>query len=251
MSTNLAVVIGPMIGLFIIQVFSFEVLFVLLSILMFIGSLAALLIPNDVLSHHPGTIKILALSDLFEKKSLPIAMIACLLAFTYASVLSYVSIYAEQKVLLSFVSTFFLMFSLSMIVTRPFTGRIFDVKGPAYILVPAFFFYFLGLILLAFMNTVPVFLMAGICFGLGYGGLVPSLQTLAIQATSRERSGYATSTFFTLFDTGIAVGSYILGIVAITFGYQNMYLLSAGFVIIIFSLYIIVIQKKQATGNNA
>ena len=49
MSTNLAVVIGPFIGLFIIQSFSFDLLFILLSVLMLAGALLSLTIPAD---HH-------------------------------------------------------------------------------------------------------------------------------------------------------------------------------------------------------
>src|SRR5699024_7233852 len=167
MSTNLAVVVGPMIGLFVIQSFSFEALFILLSILMICGSLAALFIPGDEVLENTSGKQRMALSDLFEIKALPVAILACLLAFTSASVLSYLSIYAEQKNLLTFASTFFIVFSISMIVTRPFTGRIFDVKGPAYILIPAFSAYFIGLIILAFMNAPLTFLIAGIFFGLG------------------------------------------------------------------------------------
>lgn len=245
MSTNLAVVIGPMIGLYIIQAFSFESLFILLSILMFCGSLSALLIPTDQVATRERPSFKIKLSDLLEKKALPVAVLASLLAFTYASVLSYLSIYAEQKDLLTFASTFFLVFSVSMILTRPFTGRIFDEKGPAFVLIPAFICYFIGIILLALMGSPFTFLLAGIFFGLGYGGIVPSLQTLAIQSTARDRSGYATATFFTLFDIGIAVGSYVLGIIAITFGYQNMYLITAGLVIFVFLFYLKVSQKNK------
>src|SRR5699024_69914 len=245
MSTNLAVVIGPMLGLFVIQSFSFDALFILLSVLMILGSIAALLIPKDQINKEISFKLRITFDDLFERKSLSIAILACLLAFTYASVLSYLSIYAEQKSLLTFASTFFLVFSISMIVTRPFTGRIFDTKGPAYVIIPAFSAYFFGLILLAFMQSPITFILAGIFFGLGYCGLVPSLQTLAIQATTRERSGYATATFFTFFDTGIAIGSYVLGLIAIYFGYMSMYLFAASCVLIIFCFYLTMIRRKQ------
>lgn len=237
MSTNLAVVIGPMIGLPIIQAFSFQTLFITLSVLMFIGSALALMIPNDHVQVEGKMSLRFRLNDLFEIKALPIAVLACLLAFTYASVLSYLSIYAELKDMLALASSFYLVFSLSMVITRPITGRIFDRLGPAYILIPAFSFYFIGLVILAFLSSPVMFIVAGIFFGLGYGGLVPSLQTLAVQSTDRERSGYATATFFTFFDFGIAVGSYLLGIVAVAFGYQNMYLIAAAMTIGILLLY--------------
>lgn len=245
MSTNLAVVIGPMIGLLIIQSLSFEVLFILLSSLMLVGSFIALSIPIDRVTKKERPHFKLRIDDLFEKKALPISLLGSLLSFSYASVLSYVSIYAQQKDLLSLASTFFLVFAAAMVLTRPFTGRIFDEKGPPYILIPAFCFYLIGLVTLAFMNSPFPFMLAGIFFGLGYGGLVPSLQTLAIQVANRERFGYATATFFTFFDLGIAVGSYVLGIIAISFGYQNMYLLSAFIVLLAFTAYLKMNQRKR------
>ncbi len=245
MSTNVAVVIGPMIGLFIIQSFSYEILFISLSSLMFLGAAVSLSIPTDPLLESKAIKRKLSIDDLFEKRALPIALLACLFSFSYASVLSYLSIYAQQKQLLTFASTFFLVFAATMIITRPFTGKIFDEKGPAFIILPAFCAYILGLILLAFMDSFLLFITAGIFFGLGYGGVVPSMQTLAIQTAIRERSGYATATFFTFFDLGIAVGSYILGFIAVLFSYKTMYLTSAGVVVLVILLYLKMEQTKR------
>ena len=134
-------------------------------------------------------------NDLFEKKAVPIALLAGLVAFSYASVLSYLSIYAQEKDLLPYASLFFVFFAAVMLITRPFTGRIFDEKGPAYILIPGSLLFFFGLFILAFVNSPVLFLIAGAFIGLGYGALIPSMQTLAVQSTSHQRSGYATATF--------------------------------------------------------
>ncbi|MCM3637071.1 MFS transporter [Sporosarcina luteola] len=245
MSTNLAVVIGPFIALFIIQSYSYDALFILMSILMTIGALVALLIPELETGHNENKSKGFTLNDLFEKKAMPIAILASLIAFSYASVLSYLSIYAQEKGLLPQASFFFVVFAAVMLITRPFTGRIFDEKGPAYILIPGFLLFFFGLFVLSFMSSPGLFLIAGAFVGLGYGALVPSMQTLAIQSTTHQRSGYATATFFTLFDSGLAVGSYVLGIVAVQLGYRNVYLLSSVLVLAVLASYILVIRKRQ------
>ncbi|WP_262173595.1 MFS transporter [Saccharococcus sp. Marseille-Q5394] len=245
MSTNLAVVIGPFIALFIIQSYSYDALFILMSVLMTTGALVALLIPELETGHNENKSKGFTLNDLFEKKAMPIAILASLIAFSYASVLSYLSIYAQEKGLLPQASFFFVVFAAVMLITRPFTGRIFDEKGPAYILIPGFLLFFFGLFILSFMSSPGLFLIAGAFVGLGYGALVPSMQTLAIQSTTHQRSGYATATFFTLFDSGLAVGSYVLGIVAVQMGYRNVYLLSSILVIAVLALYILVNRKRQ------
>lgn len=246
MSTNLAVVIGPFIALFVIQTYSYDALFILMSVLMIIGAVISLLIPKMAIAPVESKSKGFTWNDLFEKKALPIAFLASLIAFSYASVLSYLSIYAQEKGLLPLASFFFVVFAAVMLITRPFTGRIFDEKGPAYILIPGFLCFFFGLFILSFMNSAGLFLIAGAFVGLGYGALVPSMQTLAIQSTSHQRSGYATATFFTLFDSGLAVGSYVLGFIAVQMGYRNVYLLSALLVLAVLVLYGLIIRKRRS-----
>ncbi|MFC5604502.1 MFS transporter [Sporosarcina koreensis] len=246
MSTNLAVVVGPFIALYVIQSYSYDALFILMSALMIIGAFVALLIPQVEIKTEEIKSKGFTWNDLFEKKAMPIAFLASLIAFSYASVLSYLSIYAQEKGLLPLASFFFVVFAAVMLITRPFTGRIFDEKGPAYILIPGFLLFFFGLFILSFMNSPVLFLIAGAFVGLGYGALVPSMQTLAIQSTTHQRSGYATATFFTLFDSGLAVGSYVLGIVAVQMGYRNVYMLSGFLVFAVLALYIFIIRKRHS-----
>ena len=247
MSTNLAVVVGPFIALTIVQYFSYNIFFIAMSVLLLIGALSALSIPAEKQPSVPPVKTRMTLNDLFEKRSLPIALIGSLIAFSYASILSYLSIYSEQKGVLHLTSSFFAIFAIVMLVTRPFTGRIFDEKGPRYIIIPGLISFMFGLILLAYMDSPFTFLLSGAFIGLGYGAVVPSFQTLAIQSTSHERSGYATATCFTLFDTGIAIGSFVLGIVASKLGYQGLYLLSSG--IVVLTLIVFLMRMKQLRAN--
>ncbi|WP_370456056.1 MFS transporter [Sporosarcina sp. ANT_H38] len=245
MSTNLAVVLGPLIALSIIQSFSFDVLFIALSIFMIIGVLTSLSAPAGAVPEKSDVKGKLSIGDLFEKGAMPVALLGSLIAFSYASVLSYLSIYAQEKGLLALASTFFLVFAVVMLLTRPFTGRLFDEKGPQYVIIPGFIFFAIGLILLANMDSALSFLVAGAFVGFGYGALVPSLQTLAVQSTKHERSGYATATFFTFFDSGLAIGSFVLGLIALHFGYQYVYLASGVLVLVVFLLYLVIRRRKK------
>ncbi|WP_438318016.1 MFS transporter [Sporosarcina sp. FA9] len=247
MSTNLAVVLGPLIGLFIIQYYSFDILFIVMSFIMIIGVVASLSIIQKDFSYAASVNEKFAFGDLFEKKALPVSLLASVISFSYASVLSYLSIYAQAKDLLELASTFFLIYAAVMLVARPFTGRIFDEKGPKFVIIPGFISFIIGLIMLAFMDSTFVFLVAGAFLGFGYGSIVPSFQTLAMQATDPERSGYATATFFTLFDSGLAIGSFVFGLIAISYGYQNMYLLSALLMLIASIIYVLLQRKKIET----
>lgn len=245
MSTNLGVVLGPLIALSLIQAYSFDMLFIILSLLMVTGSLFSLIVPAHKQQNGAKVKRGVSFNDLFERKAVPVGFLACLTGLSYASILSYLSIYAQGKDLLSMTSSFFLVFAAVMLLARPFTGRLFDLKGPQYVLYPGLILFIVGLVMLAFTNSATTFLLAGGFVGLGYGSLVPSMQTLAIQSAPIERSGYATATFYTFFDGGIALGSYIFGIIATAKGYQSIYLISSVLVCCVFLLLMVLKPNKQ------
>lgn len=244
MSTNLAVVVGPFLALTAVQQFSYDALFLLVSILVILSAVVALFIPQEPQKTQAISLRF-TLNDLVEKAALPVAFIGGLLSFAHGSILSYLSIYAEQQNFFEFASYFFVVFAAVMLLSRPFTGRIFDLHGPYAILIPGFISYILGFVILAFASNGWIFLLAAAFTGFGYGALIPSLQTMAVQSTAHERSGYATATFFTLFDLGIAVGSAVLGVVAVTSSYKMVYLVSA--LLVISALFFMLIRMRKLT----
>ncbi|MGM0875196.1 MAG: MFS transporter [Bacillota bacterium] len=251
MSTNLAVVFGPLIALTLIQVASFSILFLVFALLITVGLLfTATSKIDEIHSAVTKSKKRLQISDLIDQKALPIAFIGSLVAVAYSSVLSFLSIYAKELNLLNAASFFFVVFAVVMLIARPFSGRLFDTKGPHIVIYPALVLFLIGLVLLSVTQSTFMLLLSGAFIGLGYGTVVPSLQTLAIQATDRNRSGHATATFFTLFDTGIAAGSYILGIVATQLGYGQLYFYTAVFMIIVIVFYKLVINRKEVASLN-
>ncbi len=244
MSMNLAVVTGPFIALTLLQFVSYVTIFLVLSSVMTIGVLCTLGV-KTIETNEPVTRHKLTFDDLFEKKSFPIAFVGLFVAFSYASVISFISLYAKSLGLLEAAGFFFAVFAVAMLVSRPFTGRMFDMKGPNTVILPAFVLFAIGLVTLSFTTTPWMLLLAGAFIGLGYGSIVPSFQTLAIQAAPESRSAHATATFFTFFDTGIATGSYVLGIVVTTMGYSNLYIILGIFVLGIMFFYQWVTKQKR------
>ncbi|MFJ7738369.1 MFS transporter [Lysinibacillus sp. NPDC097287] len=244
MSNNLAVVIGPFVGLLLIQYSSFSVLFIVMSICVLAGGFLAASVKTDDLPkpEHQGKLKF-TVHDLLERRALPIAAIASLVAFAYASVLSFLSVYAQQKDLMAVASFFYAVFAASMLITRPYTGKLYDTKGAQYVIIPGLISFAIGLVMLAFVSGPVLFLGAAIFVGFGYGAVTTSLQALAVQSTAHNRSSYATATFFTMFDLGIALGSYVLGIVAVQAGYASVYITGAGVLAVVFVVYLIRLAK--------
>ncbi len=101
-------------------------------------------------------------------------------------------------------------------------------------------------------NSALMLLLSGAVIGLGYGSIVPCMQTLAIQNSPGHRSGFATATFFTFFDSGIAGGSYVFGLFVASAGFHSIYLAAGLFVLIALLLYGWSQKKRtplEADGN--
>lgn len=251
MSTNLAVVLGPFLGLLIIQHFSYDVMFIVMALFVLVGALFAMSIDKDGLTEpNPDATLSFQLGDLIEKKAIPVAVFGLFVAFSYSSVLSFISLYAEEKDLLTAASYFYAVFAVAMLSIRPLTGKIYDLYGPKFVVLPAFIAFAVGLYLLAIMNSMVLLLLSAVFVGIGYGTLSTSLQAEAVQMTMKERSAYATATFFTLFDTGIALGSYIFGLIVICFDYAFIYIFSSLVACVLFLAYFIYSKKQQHSIKN-
>ncbi len=239
MSTNLAVVFGPFIALIVLQYSDFMTLFQVLTAIVCVGFIFCLMIPmqnaqitstekklvHEVQSSTQKTA--FSLHDIWELKAVPIGLVALLTAFSYSSIMSFITAYAESKQLFTYVSLFFIIFAISMIVVRPWVGKWFDRKGASSVIYPSFIFFAIGLVIVSFMSNQWILWLSAVFIGIGYGSLFPCFQTVAIQSVPKERMGHAIATFFTLFDFGMAMGSVIIGVLIAQFGYSPTYLLCA------------------------
>ncbi|WP_047982290.1 MFS transporter [Ornithinibacillus contaminans] len=253
MSMNIAMVVGPFIGLTLLQFVSFHVLFVITSLIMVIGLVSAFRVQLPaVIQETTKTVKRkLSIHDLVEIKAIPIAGISLFVGIAYSSILSYISVFAEAMDLTSVGSYFFVVFAVVMILTRPSLGQLFDVKGPTYVIVPCLLIFSVGLIMLSYTTSSWMFLLTAAVIGLGSGALLPSFQTMCIQAADKGRSGHATATFFIFWDTGIATGSYVLGMIVAMFNFHVLYISCACLLILVLGLFLTVQvkQDKKATGT--
>ncbi|MGC3819836.1 MFS transporter [Acinetobacter sp. G11] len=241
MSTNLAVVFGPLIALTVLQFTDFKMLFSLLTAVIGLGFIFCLMIPvqqQDKVAFTAETKEKTRLGwhDIIETRAIPIGFVALLTAFAYSSIMSFIAAYSESKDLLAYTSLFFIVFAISMIVVRPWVGKIYDRKGASAVIYPSFIFFAIGLVVVSFISNQWLLWLSAIFIGIGYGSLFPCFQTIAIQSVAKQRMGHAISTFFTLFDLGMAIGSVILGLMIAYYGYQMSYLFCA--VITVLTLFV-------------
>ena len=247
MSTNLGVVFGPLLALTITQYASFSVLFAILSGLITVGFIFCLCIPihdEDSRSLVKPSLSSLTRHDIIEFRVLSVGMVALLTAFAYSSVMSFIAAYTETKQLMAYTSSFFLVFACSMILVRPWVGRWFDQKGASVVIYPSFILFAIGLAVVSQLNQPWVLWLSAVLIGIGYGTLFPCLQTVAIQSVPKQRIGHAISTYFTLFDLGLALGSVIMGVLIAYWGYAVTYLFCAMMTLVTLMVYRVKVAAK-------
>ncbi|MEN2767479.1 MFS transporter [Ornithinibacillus xuwenensis] len=253
MSMNIAMVVGPFLGLTLIQYISFESMFIIISLFMAIGAICALQVhvTNEMEQEELEEGKKFSIHELIEVRAVPIAIISLFVGIAYSSILSYVSVFANALDLASVASYFFVVFAIVMIISRPSLGQLFDVRGPSYVIIPCLVVFSIGLILLSITNNAWLFLIAAAVIGLGSGSLLPSFQTMCIQTAKKGRSGHATATFFIFWDIGIATGSYVLGLIVAMFSFQVLYLVCAGLLVVVLGLFIVQQASERSKTNAA
>jgi MFS family permease len=250
--TSIAMVIGPFIGLKLIAEYSTTHLFAacaLFGLLAFICGNMNLSRQQQNMKPTPNDEKF-CWRNLIEPHALPIAVCGGLLAFVYSSLLGFLPLYAQSIGIMGTASSFFAVYALAIIITRPFIGRMFDRMGAAVVVYTAIVFYLVGMVGLSQVTGSMGLLLAGAIIGLGFGGLNPSFQALAVLAAPSHRKGLATSTYFLSLDIGVGTGSFVLGLLVNFTDYRTMYVFCAAIVAMIAVVFYSISRNKSSADIN-
>ncbi|MDQ1004304.1 MFS family permease [Neobacillus niacini] len=253
MSSTLSTAIGPFIGIYMSQHTSTQIIFSLCLILGILSLITAFFVHVPALEGATSKteIKGFKLSQFIEPKAVPIAVITLIIGFCYSSVLSFINFYAIEIELVSAASFFFLVYSIAVLISRPFTGRLMDVKGANYVMYPAFVLFTAGMLLLGSAHSSSTLLVAGILIGFGFGNMQSCTQAIAVKLTPPHRMGLATSTFFIFLDAGLGFGPYLLGFFLPYTSYSTLYMILGVLVLVSSGLYFLLYGKKERASIKA
>ncbi|MDN6342964.1 MAG: MFS transporter, partial [Lactococcus lactis] len=242
LSVTLSSAVGPFLSMFLYRTSGFYSLIWLSALLLFIALVGIFFIHVEKTTDSSNSVdnkvhKKFAWSNYFEKEALPISLIAFLIGISYSSILSFMDAYARNINLSEAASFFFLVYAITVLLSRPITGRVFDGFGDNFVMYPTYLFFALGLLLIGFAHSGWMLLLAAIFIGLGYGSFSPFGQAIAIRNSEAHRLGITTSTFFGFMDMGVGFGPFILGMFMPLLGYRNLYFASAILALLIAVIY--------------
>lgn len=255
MFMSIAMVVGPYLGLMLIQHYTYSVLFIICTVFALISFVLALftklpLQSNQLIERDTQQSTKFSFRKLFESSAIPISIAAGIFALSYSSISSYVSLFAKELGLESIAGIFFIIIGLAVIFSRPFTGRWFDMYGENKIIYPALIIYMIGMILLSFTEHAFLYMTTAAIIGLGYGAVIPSFQTISVQYAPSHRRGAATATYFFFFDTGFGIGAFVNGIIQAKTSFQFMFFFSGMIIICTIIVYFFIYDRSRRLQTN-
>jgi MFS family permease len=159
------------------------------------------------------------------------------LAVAYGAVLSFLPPFASEWGLTAS-GTYFSAFAVAMMLAQASAGWLSDRVGRRVVAVPGLILAVLAMVLLATARTNVALMAAGAVFGLGWGLARAGIDTSVVDAVSAEARGTAVGFLYTVFDIGVGVGSFGLGIVAQAQGYAAAFYAAAAWAAVAMAGYV-------------
>ncbi|MDF2804479.1 MAG: major facilitator transporter [Anaerocolumna sp.] len=241
LSTSIAMALAPGIGLAVMSRFQIKGLALLSAGFVTIALILSFFIRYRQVDKGREIKKV---SSPYERSSIKPSIIMFFVSASYGSITGFISLYALNQGIKS-IGAFFIIFALAMLLSRPLFGKIIDRKGFSTAVYPGLIILTLAMLVLYKASTLPLFLCAALLYGVGFGAVQSSLQTMSVAHAPKDRLGAANATFFTGFDGGIGFGSILAGITASALGYSKMYLVFSLFLIIGGLLYFFIADKSN------
>lgn len=246
-SNNLAMAMGPMIGLMLHESFdSWNLIFYTAVASGLLGFIFAVNIKS------PGKAKYISEPFLFDRffllKGWKSGLSLLLLAIPFGMTTTYLALYAEEVGATGNLGFFFSIMAAGLIVTRTFAGTLVDkgkvvqvIKSGILILIAAFFIFSL----VGFyhedigMLVQNGFFGVALLMGMGYGMLFPAYNTLFIDLAPHNRRATASSTYLTSWDVGIGLGLVFGGNLGEYLGFTFAFFIAAILVILSYLMFVL------------
>lgn len=237
MAMTLAMAIGPLLGIWILDNGSYRSLFLLAAAL---SAVALLLVFRTKAPERPKAES--GKFVWFDRSVLPVTSALFFLAVAYGGITTFLPLFAEEIRVNA--GIFFLVYALALTLIRPIAGKLSDRLGEARVIVPALAVTAAALLILSVSSGIGGVIAAGVLYGIGFGSAQPAMQAANLRLVPPDKRGVATASFLTAFDLGIGIGSIGLGWVSQYSSYGTMFAVCAGSVAVSAALFLGVASRR-------
>ena len=219
MATALASAIAPALGLSLMEGFGFNALYAVAAVIAGLGLVLFAFVRAPKVDVPK---KKLDLRTIINRDSLPATVTMLIFMFTFGALENFVAIFASEASLPSG-SIYFLVMSAMLLLVRITLGKLVDQRGEAFFVYSCNAAMLVAFLLLAFVPNVVTYILSAVLAGYAFGGLEPSLQSMAVHTSTEETRGSANSTFLCGYDIGYGLGGGIAGSLITGLGYSAMW----------------------------
>lgn len=245
LSITLASAIGPLVAILMQENMTITDIFLLDGILAVVGYILTRFVTEQPpLPKQQRSVRASGWHAFFEPSAIPIGIVSFLMFLGYAGIATFFSPYMIELDLTQAGAFFFLAYSITILITRPFTGRLSDSKGLSFVLYPSCVFFAVSLAWLSIVTHGWEVLGSAVAMGLGFGAFVAAAQARAIRGLPNDRIGVATTTFMAISELGTGFGPFLFGLILPMIGYSGVYQLSAVICLVAGGVYYLFYSKK-------
>lgn len=252
LSITIGMIIAPSLGIFLYKITSFTNL---IYISAFLGVIAVILLtavryqtPEAVLNTRKEELKFSYIGSSVEKSSWFPAFITIIINLGYGSVVTFIVIFGQERGIEQ-IFLFYIFNAIMATLARPIAGKWFDEKGPFALVLLCTFMTFIGMWVLSFAHSSLLIAIAGVLFGVGFGCLIPTLQSWALLMTPAKRRGVANGMIFSSIDLGIGLSGIIFGVLAQFVDTASIFRIASLFLIVAIALVLVMERKKRIASR--
>lgn len=240
LAPNLSLALVPALGIFLINHFSFNLLF-----LVCVGlSLSSLFIANKLGRREvfPSEGPSIERGSFFCWKALPPAIISSFTHIIWGALTAFFPLYAINQGMAN-PGFFFTAIAIMLILGRALGGKILDLYSRERVILYCLTTPVISMGILAFSKTQPMFILVAMIWGIGHAFLMPSLMVYALDRAGSPR-GPAIGTFTAISDFGQVLGPMIMGIIIRLTSYRMMFFCLALLSFVSLNCFYFFVRKK-------
>lgn len=221
MATALASAIAPALGLSLMEGFGFGTLYAVAAGIAGLGLVLFAFVRTRKVDVPK---KKLNLRTIINRNSLPATATMLVFMLTFGALENFVAIFAAENSLPSG-SIYFIVMSVMLLVVRITLGKLVDQRGEAIFVYTCNAAMLVAFLLLALVPNTATYILSAVLAGYAFGGLEPSLQSMAVHTSTDETRGSANSTFLCGYDIGYGLGGGLAGSLITAMGYSSMWMI--------------------------
>jgi MFS family permease len=247
---DVAMAIGPFVGILLLNHGSFQTVFFGSAITL----LPSLFFVKAVHEHYqpaPNQEK----GKLISKSALLPGMIMATGSIGYGTVVSFLPTLALHRSItgqiygISDYAFYYIVYAVTLLLTRGIWGRLSDRHGRKAAIIPGMLLLAAGTCLLAYTWSFERLLIVAIIYAAGFGAAQPAILAWTVDRAGHSEWGAAVSTFFIAFDGGLGLGGLIMGSVIQNFSYKFTFLIVTVITLLGFFLYLYHLYQEKNTNT--